>query len=572
MESSPRHAGALTRRGALALGAAAGAAALAHGAAAPLGAIAAPRRRAFDFAPEAFGRRGVSGALRVAGGFVLVGLRDPLGAGAHLDVRTRREGGGWGPWTRLGAHVTHAPDGSGRPRASDPVWTGRAHELQLRASRHPRRPVRIEVVSVSPAAHAIAGARAAHAAARTAQLSAGPPIVPRADWGGDRVIPRARPSYGAVEVAFVHHTDGGNAYGPDDSAAIVLAIAKYHRDTKGWNDVGYNFLVDRYGRIFEGRAGGTDLPVIGAHAQGYNARSTGVAILGSFTGEPATEQALDAVARLLGWKLPIHGAPVLGTQVVVSAGGATNRYRYGTRVALQRINGHRDGDSTACPGNRLYAQLPDLRARAAKLAVTPAVVSARVGLAAPRSAGYGEVAAFSGTVLSVEGAPQPGIPVSVQKQGPGGNWSTIARATTAADGSFRTTAPWKRAGQVRALALKTPSAPLTVGLLPKLEARIDQAQLVAGGRLVVRGTVRPAERVTVIIERRSAGRWSRVAAPATPAARGSFTLRRRIMRPGTYRVIARAAHAGNAVRTAPLLVTVTAPAPGSRIVGGARLP
>ena len=108
--------------------------------------------------------------------------------------------------------------------------------------------------------------------------------MPRADWGGDRVIPRARPAYGSVEVAFVHHTESANTYGPDDSAAIVLAIAKYHRDTKGWNDVGYNFLVDRFGRIYEGRAGGIDLPVIGAHTQGYNARSTGIAIIGSFTG------------------------------------------------------------------------------------------------------------------------------------------------------------------------------------------------------------------------------------------------------------------------------------------------
>ena len=567
MESRPRHAGALTRRGALALGAAAGLTSLAAGGAAPLGALAAPRRRAFYFAPEAFGRGGVSGALRVAGGFVLVGLRDPLGPAADIDVRARRYGGSWGPWTRLRAHAAHAPDGHARPRASDPVWTGRADELQLRAARRPRRPVRIEVVAVSPAAHAIAAARASTAAARGAQLGGQPPVVPRAEWGGDAVVPRARPSYGAVEVTFVHHTENANAYGPDDSAAIVLAIAKYHRDIKGWNDVGYNFLVDRYGRIYEGRAGGIDLPVIGAHAQGYNARSTGIAILGSFTGEPAPAAALDAVARLVGWKLPLHGSPVIGAHELVSAGGAANRYRYGTRVALQRINGHRDGDSTACPGDQLYAQLPELRARAAALAGAP-IISARVGLAAPSAAAYGQPAAFSGSVTDAQGTPQPGVPVSIQKLGPGGAWTTIVRATTAADGGFTASVAWKRAGQVRASSLQSSSPPLTVGLLALIDARADSAQVAPGAHVVLRGTVRPAERVTVIVERRSAGRWMRVASVVTPAARTSFAVRRRIVKPGLYRLTARAAHGGQVVRAVPVTVRVGSPVPGPA-VGGA---
>ena len=165
-----------------------------------------------------------------------------------------------------------------------------------------------------------------------------------------------------------------------------------------------------------------------------------------------------------------------------------------------------------------------------------------------------------------------GVPVSIQKQGPGGAWVTIARVTTASDGGFQASAPWRREGPVRALSLQATSPPLTVGLLPKLDARVDAVQIVAGRQVVVRGTVRPAERVTVIIERRSAGRWSRVAAPATPLASAGFTLRRRLTRPGVYRVIARAAHAGSAIRAAPLLVTVT-PRPGRGPgVGGARVP
>ena len=84
-------------------------------------------------------------------------------------------------------------------------------------------------------------------------------VITRTEWGGDSVPPRADPEYGAVQLAFVHHTVTANDYAPEDSAAIVLGIARYHRNSNGWNDIGYNFLVDKYGQVFEGRAGGIDV-------------------------------------------------------------------------------------------------------------------------------------------------------------------------------------------------------------------------------------------------------------------------------------------------------------------------
>ena len=170
--------------------------------------------------------------------------------------------------------------------------------------------------------------------------------------------PRAAPEYGEVQAAFVHHTVSANDYTPEESPGIVLGIARYHRDSNGWNDIGYNFLVDKYGQVFEGRAGGIDQAVIGAQAQGYNSVSTGIACIGTFTALPPAEPGLDALARLIGWKLSLHGVPTEGTVIVTSRGGASNRYPSGTPVTLERIPGHRDGDSTSCPGRRCTRSCP----------------------------------------------------------------------------------------------------------------------------------------------------------------------------------------------------------------------
>ena len=176
-----------------------------------------------------------------------------------------------------------------------------------------------------------------------------------------------------MQAAFVHHTASVNEYGPQDSAGIVLGIAKYHRDTNGWNDIGYNFLVDRYGQVFEGRAGGVDQAVVGAHAQGYNSQSTSVAQIGTYSAGGITPQAMSATAQLLGWKLSLHGVPTEGVVVLRSGGGSLNRYPSGTPVSVNRICGHRDGDETSCPGDALYGQLAELR--------TPRVGARRAGRA-----------------------------------------------------------------------------------------------------------------------------------------------------------------------------------------------
>ena len=106
-----------------------------------------------------------------------------------------------------------------------------------------------------------------------------------------------------MQAAFVHHTVTANDYSRAQVPAAILGICRFHRNTNGWNDIGYNFLVDKYGRICEGRAGGVDEAVVGAQAQGYNSQTTGIANLGTFTSVPAEDAAIGAMARLIAWKL-----------------------------------------------------------------------------------------------------------------------------------------------------------------------------------------------------------------------------------------------------------------------------
>ncbi|MER7178056.1 peptidoglycan recognition protein [Streptomyces hyaluromycini] len=197
-----------------------------------------------------------------------------------------------------------------------------------------------------------------------------PPIVSRADWGADESLSPDPSDYNAdVKAVFVHHTDGTNDYTCSESPAIVRAIYAYHTQTEGWNDIGYNFLVDKCGTIFEGRKGGVDKPVLGAHTYGWNRESAGIAVLGDYTDAGATNAALESVARIAAWKLGQYGADPAGTVKLTAGATQTNffgtSFTAGTAYTFNRISGHRDGYNTQCPGNSLYPQLPTIRAWAA---------------------------------------------------------------------------------------------------------------------------------------------------------------------------------------------------------------
>ncbi|MBX5441260.1 MAG: N-acetylmuramoyl-L-alanine amidase [Solirubrobacteraceae bacterium] len=455
------------------------------------------------------GRR--HGPIVVPGGFDLAGLRWDGDPRARIELRARRRGGRWSEWLPVHVAHDHGPDGAAPAPGTDPVWTGRADEVELRLDRS-LRGLTLHTVRAD-------GARRRIVVARAAQAPAPPPIITRAQWGGDTLRTRGAPELGTVQMAFVHHTVNANSYTAEESPAIVLAIAKYHIRSNGWNDIGYNFLVDRYGQIFEGRAGGIDQPVIGAQAQGYNAVSTGISNIGTFESTGQTEAALNAMAQLIAWKLAIHGVSPEGTVEVVSAGGSANRYPSGRRVTFQRISGHRDGDKTSCPGAALYAQLPEIRRRAAaqdypiQSPDVPVAGSGQAQLSIQPAAT--QVAAYStvhvlGQLRDVDGGPIAGVEVRIQKRG-ATRWSTAARARTDRDGRFDAPVVVRQSTRLRAWfggdadvggeVLTSPE--VAVNAIPKLTIDVSAKRVPVGGTVQVRVAARPTRsRVDLVVTRR----------------------------------------------------------------------
>ena len=286
--------------------------------------------------------------------FNLVGLHWK-GPGS-VSFRTLSRAGRWSSWREAAAEAEDLPDtGSAEGAArrgwklGSPYWTGSATSIQYRFDGRVSR-LRAYFVWSDPQAEQTLPP--GHVAARAAQ----PAIVRRAEWGADESIVRARPYYAsAVRFAVVHHTAGTNSYSASESAAIVRGIERYHVLANGCNDIGYNFLVDKYGHVFEGRGGGIARSVVGAHAEGFNTGSTGVAVIGNYESQAISPAARAALVRLLAWRLDVAHVNPLGKLTWTSGGNP--RYPAGTKVHLRAVSGHRDTGPTSCPGGSLYAQL-----------------------------------------------------------------------------------------------------------------------------------------------------------------------------------------------------------------------
>ena len=253
---------------------------------------------------------------------------------------------------------------------------------------------------ITPDMTATPGTEAPRAGVATA-ATARPAIVSRKGWGAVESLRRAGPDYSStVKAAVIHHTVQTNRYAPSESAALVRADYLYHVRSRGWNDIGYNFLVDRYGRVFEGRYGGVTRAVLGAHAGGFNTNSTGVALLGTFTTARPTGPMLAGLERLLAWKLDLTHVDPTGLTVLTSAGGANVRYPAGRRVVVRTILGHGSTSYTTCPGSPTLRLLSSIRSAVSRIG-RPKIYggSATTSRVRPEQGGYAGVhARFSSTV------------------------------------------------------------------------------------------------------------------------------------------------------------------------------
>ncbi|MGZ8715641.1 MAG: N-acetylmuramoyl-L-alanine amidase [Gaiellaceae bacterium] len=269
-----------------------------------------------------------------------------------IDFRTRSSAGAWSAWQVADDDVS--PDAGSSEnrmrtwRLGNPVWTGTADAIRFRTQ---GRVTRLRAYTIwSPPERT---------PPRRLAIANAPLIIPRLSWGADESIRRANPKIAAaIHFAVVHHTAGSNNYTAAQSAAIVRGIELYHVQGNGWDDIGYNFLVDKYGQVFEGRFGGVEKAVVGAHSLGFNNGSVGVAVLGDYGSAPISAAAKSALARLLAWRLDLAHIDPLSTLTWLS--GGNSRFPAGVPAILRAISGHRDTNFTDCPGTSLYAELPQI--------------------------------------------------------------------------------------------------------------------------------------------------------------------------------------------------------------------
>lgn len=335
--------------------------------------------------------------------------------GAHAGaVEVRAMGpGGWTDWQRVEGDPAEGPDVGSHEyhekTTAGPVWVGRdVGRVQVRVAEGTLSGLKLHALrSEDPPGGGGLG-RAEPAGAAPAQ----PGIVSRAAWGADESYRNlnpdcSQPAYAPdVRYSVLHHTAGTNDYTAADSASILRAIYHFHTHTNRWCDIGYNFLVDRFGTVFEGRYGGVTQAVVGAHAAGFNSASTGVAVLGTFSTTPVPSAAYGAVRGLLAWKLDLHGVDPYAT---ITAGG----------IPVRTISGHRDLVVTDCPGDMAHEVLPQLRSDvAAAMGVSlgstyhplppDRVLDTRSGIGAPTGS-LGSGGRVDVKVTGVGGVPSSGV-------------------------------------------------------------------------------------------------------------------------------------------------------------------
>ena len=292
--------------------------------------------------------------------------------------------GEWSEWLEIETPLDEAPDGffagdegSGRASAIGPIWIGEgAEQVELTLVDGSAENVTIEAL------RNIVVDEPEVAEARTLGFSTAAPqpsIRARSNWATDGWRSENNGCDGGpfyannVRSVVVHHTVTSNSYSASQVDDMMRGIYRTHAVINGWCDIAYNFVVDRFGTIWEGRSGGIDQPVIGGHAKGFNTWTVGVAVLGNHhTAGAPTAAAVASVEAVAAWKLSYHGVDPLGVNWLQNRSSSPpHRFAERAWVEMPAIVGHRDLGLTACPGNLLYPAIPSMRQSAAPDHVTP---------------------------------------------------------------------------------------------------------------------------------------------------------------------------------------------------------
>lgn len=357
-----------------------------------------------------------------AAGVIWSAKNAPTGVVVQMRIRER---GAWSAWEALDAEGGPDPGSADARNAqgrvtTEPFLSAGADAVQVRVdSTRSVSPADLSIIVVDPGSSSADARLAPSSVSSPASVVGSPPIVTRAQWGADESIrpPGCGPTYSStITAGFVHHTVNSNTYSASDSPALVRAIYAFHVQGRGWCDLGYQFLVDRFGTIFEGRAGGVDRPVIGAQAGGFNTNTFGVAGMGDFTSVIPSSTMMDGISRIVGWKLSINDRDPYGTTILTSAGGDSTPYPVGAQVTVKVISGHRDVDYTGCPGDTFYPRLYLIRDQAAAFiaagqvfrgGAVPSLLRAGGGMVLSPNGAYGLVLLRSGNLIVKDSLSRP---------------------------------------------------------------------------------------------------------------------------------------------------------------------
>ena len=308
------------------------------------------------------------GPIQIDEAFDMIGLLWDGGEVSELWLQVRDPGGMWGDWLQVDVDADHAPDDQSGRFGSSPVFTGPATGARFAIEGNP---IGAEAMLLNTQGIAAQGA------VPTPLSLTGPSYPPAPSWTGASFVKNrsewdsagcrkegATTSYSSAKAIVIHHTAGSNSYTEAQVPGIIAGHCLFHVTGRGWDDIGYNFLIDKFGTVWEGRTGSKTSPVQGAHTGGFNSQTQGIAMMGNFDSIAPSDATITGLKAMLDWLTGWHSIDPTGLVTLTPGTGAVG-FTPGVEFTSQSIVGHRDLGSTSCPGGVFYATLVTVRTQTA---------------------------------------------------------------------------------------------------------------------------------------------------------------------------------------------------------------